>query len=212
MGRRGYRPRKTNKTHPIKPRRFVVIVCEGAKTETQYFNGFNERNSGVKIVPLYENCNGPKSIVESAEKQIDKYDLNLDEGDGLWCAFDVDENTNDMIAYAVKIADENNIRIALSNPCIELWFLLHYPWSYNWTLTRKEAFKELKGFIKDYDKNYPEIYSMLKDKLPTAIENAKKLDRIHEKNNIKLISVESTPSSQVFKLIESIQELKRSKN
>jgi hypothetical protein len=207
MGR-GYRSRKKGTR---KRRKHVVIVCEGKKTETQHFNRFKERNSGVEIEPIYGECTDPKSIVQFAKKQIDKFDLNFEEGDGLWCVFDVDhvdKNKIEMIKYAVEFADKNNIRIALSNPCIELWFLLHYEWIYNPALTRDEAFDKLKEHIKDYDKNYPQIYSVLKDKdkLPTAIDNAKKLNGIHEKRNIELISVDSNPSSQVFKLIEFIRK------
>jgi hypothetical protein len=205
MGR-GYHSRKKGARKPLK---HIVIVCEGKKTETQYFNGFRERNSGVEIEPIYGECTDPKNIVEFAKKQIDKFDLNFEEGDGLWCAFDVDhidKNKIEMIKYAVKFADKNNIQIALSNPCIEFWFLLHYEWIYNPALTRDEAFDKLKEHIEDYDKNYPSIYSVLKDKLPTAIENAKKLNKIHEKNYIELISVDSNPSSQVFKLIEFINK------
>jgi len=205
MGRRGYRPRKEN---IWKPCRVVVIVCEGEKTEINYFNGFKERNSGVNIIPMHEKCTDPKNIVESAKKQITKHDINFKEGDGLWCAFDVDnidKNKIEMIKYAVEFANKNNIQIALSNPCIELWFLLHYKLKYP-ALPRDKAFDELKKYIPNYDKNYPEIYSVLKDKLPKAIKNAKKLNKIHEKNNIKLISVESNPSSQVFKLVEFIQQ------
>jgi len=201
MGR--YSRRKINRR---KPRRFVVIVCEGVKTEIQYFKGFNERNSGVKIEPLHGDCTDPKNIVSFAKEQIAKYDLDFEEGDGLWCAFDVDENKEEIITRAVKLANEKNIQIALSNPCIELWFLLHYEWINNHALTRDEAFYKLKEHIKDYDKNYPEIHSVLKDKLPTAIKNAKKLNKIHENEGIQLLSTKSVPSSQVFKLVEFIHK------
>jgi len=158
MGRKGYRSRQPPTRKPLK---HIIIVCEGEKTETQYFNGFKERKSGVEIEPIFEKCTDPKNIVEHAKKQIDKHDLNFEEGDGIWCAFDVDKidrNKIEMIKYAVEFADKNNILIALSNPCIELWFLLHYEWINNHALTRDEAFYKLKEHIKDYDKNYPEIH------------------------------------------------------
>lgn len=204
MGRKGYRPRRENIKKSLKS---IVIVCEGEKTETQYFHGFKKRNSGVNIVPLHGKCTDPKSIVDFAKEQIGKKDLNFDEGDSLWCVFDVDENTDEMIDRAVKLANKHNIQIALSNPCIEFWFLLHYDGTYNPTLTRDEACNKLKDHINNYDKSYPKIYSVLKDKLPTAIKNAKKLNKTHENESIQLLSTKSVPSSQVFKLVESIQEL-----
>ena len=47
------------------------------------------------------------------------YDLKLNQGDGLWCAFDVDNNTNEDIKNAYNQAVKNKIMIALSNPSFE---------------------------------------------------------------------------------------------
>ena len=52
-----------------------------------------------------------------------------------------------------------------------------------------------------------EVYSHLKDKLPDAIENAKRLNDMHENDYVDLVTGESNPSSQVFKLIEFIFRL-----
>ena len=188
-----------------KPQRTIIIVCEGKETEIIYFNGFKMRNSGVDIVPMHGKCTDPKSIVAFAEERMSKWSLDFDEGDGLWCVFDVDENTNSILKDTFEHAKTKNIQIALSNPCFELWFLLHYK-QITSSITRQEAKSELKEFIRDYEKN-KNINHLLKDKLSTAIDNAKKLSKVHEKDSTSLISRESNPSTQVFKLIEFIHEL-----
>lgn len=200
MGR-GYRSRREGNR---KPKRKVVIVCEGEKTEINYFNGFKTRGSGVEIIPVHGKCVDPKSIVDFAEERKEsRWDIDPSKGDGLWCVFDVDENTNHVLKNASDHAKTEDIQIALSNPCIELWFLLHYKpiWS---QLSRHEVKSVLKTFIRDYEKNKT-INHLLEDKLGKAIDNAKKLNKTHGREGIELVSRESNPSSQVFQLIEFIR-------
>lgn len=203
MGK-GYNPRKEGTR---KAERKVYIVCEG-KTEQNYFTGLRTRNSGVEIIPVYGKCTDPKSIIDFAqEKMNNKWSIDLDEGDGVWCAFDVDENTNQALTEAK--AKAKDIQIALSNPCFELWLLLHYKTILS-QISREEALQELKKFIKYYDKG-KNISPLLAEKTPIAITNAKRLNQIHYKNKVSLIGRESNPSTQVFKLVEFIEQLSKKK-
>ena len=44
--------------------------------------------------------------------------------DEYWCVIDVDQHAN--LGPAVEKAITNGISVAASNPCVELWFILHY--------------------------------------------------------------------------------------
>lgn len=44
--------------------------------------------------------------------------------DQIWCVFDRDEHPN--FATAVTLAGKRGIKLAISNPCLELWFILHF--------------------------------------------------------------------------------------
>jgi hypothetical protein len=199
---RDYRKRKVGIR---KPYRFVVIICEGEKTEILYFKNFNERYSGVKVEPLHKKCTDAKNIVKFAEQQIAEYSLDLDEGDGIWCAFDVDEKTNSQIKDAISHAKTKEIGVALSNPSFELWYLLHYK-SIFASITRENVNFELKKYIKNYSKN-TDVFNLLSPNQSNAIKNAENLNRTHFKNQIDLESRESNPSTQVFQLVNFIQAL-----
>ena len=41
-----------------------------------------------------------------------------------WCVIDVDQHAN--LVPAVEKAIANGISVAVSNPCVELWFILHF--------------------------------------------------------------------------------------
>jgi hypothetical protein len=44
--------------------------------------------------------------------------------DRVWCVFDIDEHP--LVPEAKQQAQANAISLAVSNPCLELWFLLHF--------------------------------------------------------------------------------------
>lgn len=188
-----------------KQRRIMVIVCEGKKTEMNYFKGFKTRYSNLNIIPLHGKCTDPKNIVWFAKEQIKEYRLKLNQGDGLWCAFDVDDSTDEEIKIAKDNANKYNIIVALSNPSLELWYLLHFENILS-NITRHEVEERLKNFIPDYTKSKI-INHILENKLIIAIDRAKKLNEKHENDEIQLFSRLSNPSSQVFQLIEFIKKI-----
>lgn len=183
------------------PRKVFIIVCEGEKTERIYFKRYRTRYSNLKIEIPNSRLTDPINLTEFAKKQIKKYDLDLKNGDAVWCVFDCDENTNEDISRAIKIAGDE-IKLILSNPNFEFWFLLHFI-AHITRIDRSEVIVKLKEYIPNYEKNN-DFFDMLLDNRPQAIENAKKLNKMHINNRIELISVESNPSTQVYSVIEEI--------
>ncbi|MGH3940412.1 MAG: RloB family protein, partial [Pseudonocardiaceae bacterium] len=44
-----------------------------------------------------------------------------------WCVFDVEWPKNHPnLKQAIQLARDHNIRLAISNPCFELWLILHF--------------------------------------------------------------------------------------
>ena len=113
-----------------KPLARFLIVCEGKVTEPVYFGDIRRMERGIielEIVP----GGVPKTVVERAvdmKKQSERdakrrQDENL-RYDSVWCVFDIDEHP--FVPEAKQQAQANAINIAVSNPCFELWFLLHF--------------------------------------------------------------------------------------
>lgn len=127
--------------------------------------------------------------------------MDLRNGDKIWCVFDCDENSNEQIYKAYKIAGKDVI-ICLSNPSFELWYLLHFV-PIQSKLSRSEVMERLKVYIKNYDKS-EDVYDLVKKERPVAIENAKNLNKKHNKSGTELISIESNPSTQIFAIVEEI--------
>lgn len=197
---KGYKSRRSRQR---RPKNVILIVCEGKETEMNYFRRFNSRGCGVRIKPIHRGCTDPKSIVVEAKKAIREYSIDFDNGDEVWCVFDLDHSTNEDLEVAVQDAESNNIGVALSNPCIELWYLVHFEMIHS-QKTIAETEEKLKSHINGYTKSM-DVYDLLKDKLDDAISRAKQMNEKHNEDDTKLFSRESNPSSQIFKLVESIK-------
>jgi len=194
---RGYRTRKVGGRGYYK---VLVIVCE-RETEVKYFNRYRKRGCGLKIETPNTSVTDPINLVEFAKRQIQRYGLNLQKDDHIWVVFDCDHNKAEAITKAIKIANENNINFAISNPSFELWFLLHFVYHHS-KLTNQELIEKLKTHIPNYKKS-KDVFDVLLKKREEAISNAKKLNESQNNNEKEIIK---NPSTHVFKLVELILE------
>ena len=109
------------------PRRIIRVLTEGSVTEPAYLTQW-ARHSTTVHVDLAESGMAPLSLVQHARdhqranaRRPRKQGPDFDE---IWCVFDVDQHPN--LPQALHEARQSNIHVALSNPCFELWLLLHY--------------------------------------------------------------------------------------
>lgn len=168
-------------------RRFL-IVCEGIKTEPQYFNEIRTElkipPQRVKVVP--SDGSSPDRIVAHALKLQKDEIANGDGYDCVYCVFDRDTHTTFTAALeqAKQSSDEGfSLKAITSTPCFEYWFLLHFDFSdAPFQVTGKKSvgdmavsrLKTKPGFAK-YGKGTRGIYTLLKPKLTNAVENANTL-------------------------------------
>ncbi len=120
VGRRRDRPRRAGRRKDQRdPLPAILVVCEGKNSEPQYIDGF-QRGRRLKNVRVEfgKRAGEPSRLVEYAVKKL------RDGFDEVWCVFDVDEHQQ--ARTAAELARKKGIRIAISNPCFELWLLLHF--------------------------------------------------------------------------------------
>ena len=175
----------------------ILILCEGAKTEPNYFNSIKlkYRLSNVDIRGLGSNTD---KITETAIKHHKNYSQ-------VWCVFDRDsfDAYNFNRAFQM-VAKYKNIHIAYSNEAFELWYLLHFNY-YNTGISRNQYYDLLSELLdKKYKKNSTEMYELICDKENTAIKNAKRLLSSYSNENPE----RNNPSTTVYKLIEELNRYK----
>lgn len=178
------------------PRKTFLIVCEGTKTEPNYFRSFEVLSAKVEIRGTGRNT---LSLVHYAERILDERDEEFDE---VWLVFDKDSFSSVSFNNAVFFCQahhDKGFRVAYSNEAFELWYLLHFElitkpisrFNYNAMLS-----KRMKTY---YKKNLPNMYQQLLPRQPLAIENAKLL---YEKRSNS--PAKDNPSTTVFQLVEEL--------
>ena len=104
----------------------IIIATEGVRTEPDYFRALSDRNSRieVKILERFGDDIG-KSSPASVLQQLHNFKAQHAprKHDQLWMVVDVDKWEN--LPEVVQACADNGYYIAISNPCIELWLLLH---------------------------------------------------------------------------------------
>ena len=120
------RVRRSGRRVPFRePKPKMLIVCEGAITEKEYFDQFAKfhRNSLVDVI--VEGGKGvPLTVMRAAKERKEKAISDAKRKDdeflkyqSVWCVFDVDDHPN--VPEAKIIAADNGIELAISNPCFE---------------------------------------------------------------------------------------------
>jgi hypothetical protein len=112
----------------VPERRTIKVYTEGESTEPEYIEALKSlplftESVGLNIT-VVEKGGAPSTLVEMA--RADKSKSNQD-FDSFWCVFDVESpRPHDDLQRAVDMAHGNGIRLAISNPCFELWLILHW--------------------------------------------------------------------------------------
>lgn len=147
------------------PKVYFLIVCEGTKTEPNYFRAIKKELPAhtLEIEILGTGAN-TLSLVEQAIQHKTKSNRKFD---SVWLVFDRDSFPDDHFDNAIHKAEANNIKCAWSNEAFELWYLLHFMYintntsrgDYAKLLEQQFAKQGLAGF--QYHKNAENLYSLL---------------------------------------------------
>lgn len=190
---RGYSPRKVN-TREVRQR--FLIVCEGEKTEPNYFRSFRVPRNVVEVdvQGLGEN---PSKLVNSAKELKEQ-----EEYDQVWCVFDRDSWTPEDFNNAIQSANNQGFHIAYSNEAFELWYVLHFEFL-NTGIPRCDYLQKLNLLLnRKYKKNSETIYDELFDKQPVAIRNATNLLKQYDPH----IPGKDNPSTTVHLLVQELNK------
>jgi hypothetical protein len=119
--------------------------------------------------------------------------------DEIWCVFDVDDHAD--LQGAIGRADQHGIKVAVSHPCIELWFILHFE-DQTAYIERQHAQSRSKTLLGCKKLLTEQALLELAGRHEEAARRAKKLDRKHEGDGSP---PRSNPSSEVWQVVEQIK-------
>jgi RloB-like protein len=185
----------------------ILIVCEGGKSEPNYFRRLRVvyRLSNVEIAPA--TGNDPISVVSDGEAGLDS---NM--YDKAFCVFDRDGHSN-YDAAVRRIANSHagiasRLIAVTSCPCFEIWILLHFKYSsapfsaVGGASACDAVIADLRNYFPAYAKGSGDVFDHLEPKLHDAIRNATLLQ------NFNTNSDSSNPATKIHELVSYLTQLK----
>lgn len=179
----------------------IVIATEGEKTEKNYLKMFRSSKVKIEVLHTTKGFSAPKHVFKRLHDFKEEH--NLDKDDQLWLMIDVDDWPKDKLTLIGEECNEIGLRLAVSNPCFELWLFLHLSDAVpDWPFSCKEIKKKLSAILKGYNSSNLQT-DKFKPHIKKAIKNAKKLD---------INPVERWPAkagTHVYKVVNEILKLIR---
>lgn len=183
----------------------LVFALEGRnKTEKLYLQNLSRLSKTYIFKFASSKATDPKSLVNNIVSYVNE-DKDLDFGvyKG-FVLYDTDMNNSKLknTEEAQKIAKKNKIKLIASNPCFEVWFLLHFVAFNRYCKNNEEVLFELKKYIVNYENNH-DVYDLLENRTIQAIQNSKALKEFHKKNGTVNI-FDMNPITFVDELLEHL--------
>lgn len=204
MSRRRDRARKPARRQPFRERLPLILVfCEGI-TEEEYIEGFGvaARNQRIRV-EISEKRGVPQTLVRNASQMKRDFERAAEnEGDvniafdQVWCVFDIDDHPD--VPNAIVMARDNGIEVAVSNPCFELWLLIHFRESPG-PQDRHKLRSFLREHVPEYDKHAH--FEDYKPGYANAVRRAGKMEELAA----EIGEVGCNPTTGVYRLTELIR-------
>lgn len=217
--RKGMRRKRKESNIARKPYRYLII-CEGGKTEPNYFRGIKQRidmkyREYIDVFDRIEiDIDGTgRNTQDLVNYAIKKRSLSEIPYGHTWVIFDKDEFTDEQFNNAIRQAIANDIKVGWSNESVELWFLLHFEFI-NTAINRHQYIEKLNEHFKrlginkgKYKKNMDNIFEILMDKgsISNAIYWSKKLVENYKCENVSPES-RMNPCTVIYELVEELLE------
>ena len=185
----------------------IRVLTEGRVTEPDYLRRWARLNRGRVHVDFFDAGKTPEVLVRRAKDCVrrnprsKRADPHFDE---IWCVFDTDEHRH--LSQAVDDARQSEIEVSVSNPCIELWLVLHAR-DQTAHIHRHEVQRLSKKLgLTDGKKIADAAWGALVEAFETAKQRAQTLDERHSGNGSPR---RSNPSTDLWRLVEQLNNAAR---
>ncbi|GAB2820391.1 RloB family protein [Lentzea nigeriaca] len=162
----------------------MLAVCCG-QTERAYLDGLKRLSKPVTLRSVVK-VGSPAQLVRHAVKLREK---DRDGFDEYWCVVDVDDFDID---EAVAVAVATGISLAVSNPCFEVWLILHFADCTAGIASPMAAAEKLRRHLPRYSKGVLD-FALFAERVDKAVARAKALGP-------------GNPSSDMWRLVEVVRK------
>ena len=189
------RPARSQRS--LRPGKSLLVVCEGT-TEQEYIDELRRHIGNPSVQIRFCRDRGtPDKIIDLAQQEVRDQATNRNPGfDEVWCVFDRD--SHDHFNGPIQTAIHRGYKLAVSNPCIELWLLIHHRDS-----PGQQHRDHVKDMLKRYDRGYKKHvrFDRYVDGIPSAVQIAHRMEVIAQEDGERPFG---NPSTSFYKLLISV--------
>jgi len=163
------------KAKPVRDASLVVIASEDTYAVRQYFDFFESTRIQFRVLETQEGKSAPEHVLNRINKYVEEFEIG--EGDTFWVVCDCDHwvepNHIKDLTHVLQQCRQKDIQVALSNPCFDLWLLLHFAeFPVEDVLTCDEVANRLRAAAGGYDKTRVYSLPIEDEKVSAAVKRA----------------------------------------
>lgn len=173
--------------------RLFLVAAEGSVTEKQYFEGLRDRavidprRVRIEVIGAADDTSSaPQYVLSRLDEFRKRHQLN-DALDQLWLVIDTDHWSAPShlrnLDQVIQQARQKGFHAAVSNPCFELWLLLHFTDDVSGIdvaieprAAGRRCVDLLRRLCGSYDKSNLQIELYDRERVIAAIDRARALD------------------------------------
>lgn len=188
------------------PRARFILFCEGKNTEPEYFRCLGRIVKDALIdVEIVGAAGTPKTIANRAVERIREIRRHrrdsFEKNDKVWAVFDRDEHP--FYDEAIALCEGEGVGVGRSNPCFELWLILHIE-DYDKACTRRQIQDHLGKIHPPYKADKRKLVEV--EALISSIEAAEARGAKQCQRRMEERASFGPPSTTVYTLTRLIRE------
>ncbi|HTU18492.1 MAG TPA: RloB family protein [Gemmataceae bacterium] len=187
-------------TRVVRDASLIVIASEDKYAVRQYFDFFRSTKIQFKVLETEDGKSAPEHVLDRLDDYMKEFDIG--EGDEFWLVSDcdhwIDRGHIKNLLRAMQECRQKGIQVAVSNPCLELWLLLHFvDFPPDHTLSCAEIVKRIRNAVGSYDKT--RVFN-----LPIDDERVKSAVKRSAGNTPPSSDIPDRPYTVVHRIIEHL--------
>jgi len=176
----------------------IVIASEDTHAVERYFDRFKPRRVQFRFLPTEGGKSSPVAIAERLDAY--KAEFQIGTGDELWYCGDIDhwaeDNHRANLNVVISHCHAHGYAVALSNPCFELWLLLHFEESPRASSNCSAVCERLRAVAGGYSKANGCVAEITEARVRQAIARAEAGDTEP--------GLPNNPATQVHRIVKSM--------
>ena len=182
----------------------IIIASEDKHAVKQYFQRFRSRRVRFVILPTEDRRSSPNAVLARLDEYKKEYDIG--DGDEFWLCIDTDHwvkpNHIANLTGVLRECRQKAYSIAISNPCFELWLLLHFQDAADLpaAVSCEVVTKRLKACCGGYRKESCGRLPLSNSSVEAAIQRATQMDAIASEDILE------RPGTHVYRIVEALKQ------